>query len=89
MALGQKTGGRTKGMPNKRTFDAAQRLEDIGCDPLTGMAILAMDTRNSPELRGRMYSELAQYLYPKRRATEHIIGDHGSGPLQVSWNTQS
>ena len=35
------------------------------------MARLAMDPENSPELRGRMYSELAQYVYPKRKAIEH------------------
>ena len=29
-----------------------------------------MDEANPVELRGRMYAELAQYLYPKRRAVE-------------------
>ncbi|MHB8698275.1 MAG: hypothetical protein ACYC9J_09680 [Sulfuricaulis sp.] len=34
------------------------------------MARLAMDEANPPELRGRMFAELAQYVAPKRRAME-------------------
>ncbi len=70
MAFGHKTGGRKKGTPNRRTVEVTERLAALDCDPLAGMASLAMDESNSPELRGRMYAELAQYLYPKRRAVE-------------------
>ena len=76
MALGKKTGGRKAGTPNRRTVDVENRLASLGCDPLEGMAMLAMDPNASPELRGRMYSELAQYLYPKRRAME-VKADEG------------
>jgi hypothetical protein len=34
------------------------------------MAKLAMDKSNAPELRGRMYAELPQYIAPKRKALE-------------------
>jgi hypothetical protein len=34
------------------------------------MAAIAMDPQNAPELRGRMYAELAQYVAPKRRALD-------------------
>lgn len=60
-----------KGTPNKTTVDIAEKLRKIGCDPLLGMARLAMNTKNPKELRGRMYAELAQYVAPKRRAIEH------------------
>jgi hypothetical protein len=70
MALGKKTGGRVKGTPNRRTADVIERLEALGCDPVEGMALIAMDTANPPELRGRMYAELAQYVAPKRRALD-------------------
>jgi hypothetical protein len=30
--------------------------------------------RGAVELRGRMYSELAQYVAPKRKAMEHSAG---------------
>ncbi len=85
MALGFKTGGRVKGTPNKRTLDVVLRLENIGCDPIEGMAKLAMDSTNSPELRGRMYSELAQYIYPKRRAAELNFDDQEPVALKISW----
>ena len=71
-----KTGGRVKGTSNKRTLDFAQRLTELGFEPIEGMAIIAMDNFSPPELRGRMYAGLAQYLYPKRRATE-IKTDEG------------
>jgi hypothetical protein len=34
------------------------------------MARIATNEKHSPELRGRVYAELAQYLYPKRKAVE-------------------
>ena len=75
MALGKKTGGRQAGTPNKRTTELSERLEALGCDPIEGMAQIAMDQANPPELRGRMYAELAGYLFPKRKATEIKIDD--------------
>ena len=70
MAAGRKTGGRIKGTPNKKTEAVVERLLNLGCDPISGMAHIAMDANNSPELRGKMYAELAGYLFPKRKATE-------------------
>jgi hypothetical protein len=32
------------------------------------MALIAMNEKNPIELRARMYSELAQYVAPKRKA---------------------
>ena len=71
MAQGKKTGGRTRGTPNRRTQEIIEKLEALGCDPVEGMAKLAADENNSAELRGRMYAELAQYVAPKRKAVEH------------------
>ena len=67
---GERRGGRSKGTPNKRSVEIAELLEELRCDPIEGMARIAMNKRAAPELRGRMYSELAQYLYPKRKAIE-------------------
>ena len=71
MPAGRKTGGRTKGTPNRVTLDVAERLAALKCDPIEGMARLALDEENPPELRGRMFAELAQYIAPKRKAIEH------------------
>lgn len=75
MATGYKTGGRQKGTPNKRNAAVADLLSTLGCDPIEGMARIAMDTTNAVELRGRMYAELAGYLFAKRKATEIKLDD--------------
>ena len=74
MALGVKTGGRVKGSLNKATRDVHERLAALHCDPIEGMALIAVDPGASLDLRGRMYAELAQYVAPKRRAIEHTGG---------------
>jgi hypothetical protein len=63
-----KTGGRERGTPNKRTLDLAQKLEALGCDPIEGLARIAMDTATAPDLQVRCYAELAQYVHAKRKA---------------------
>lgn len=83
MAKGRKTGGRAKGVKNRATLDVEAKLKRLGCDPIAGMAAIALDVASPPELRARMFSELAQYIAPKRKATE-ITGAEG-GPVQVTW----
>jgi hypothetical protein len=68
-----KTGGRKKGTPNKATLTVAEKLDAFRCDPIEGMVRIAMDQKNSAELRGRMFSELAQYVYPKRKPVDISI----------------
>lgn len=84
MALGKKTGGRVAGTPNRRTQDVIERLAALNCDPIEGMARIAIDEANAPELRGRMFAELASYVAPKRKAVEHSAED-GSASVSVSW----
>jgi hypothetical protein len=81
MAKGKKTGGRVAGVPNRRTTEVITRLEKLGCDPIEGMARLAMDDSNAPELRGRMFAELAQYVAPKRRALD--LESTSSSPVSI------
>lgn len=75
MAIGRKTGGRVRGTPNRRTQDIQSLLALIGCDPIEGMARIAMDAQNPIEIRARMYAELAQYIAPKRKAVQVNAGD--------------
>ncbi len=62
--------GRPKGSKNKHTLAVIDRLEVLGCDPIEGMAKIAMDEGADPSLRAQMYKELAQYIAPKRKAAE-------------------
>ncbi len=57
-----------------------QKLEELGCDPIAGMAHIALDQSNPVEVRCRMFSELAQYVAPKRKAIE--ISDDEGKPAQ-------
>jgi hypothetical protein len=74
---GERRGGRQKGTPNRASTEISEKLAALGCDPIAGMAQLAMDPTNSPELRGRMFAELAPYAFPKRKAIEHSAADDG------------
>ena len=58
MAFGHKTGGRARGAPNRRTQEAAQILDELGCNPIRGMAEIAMSESHPIELRARMFLEL-------------------------------
>jgi hypothetical protein len=71
-----KTGGRVRGTPNKKTEDLARKLRRLGCDPIEGLAKIALDPETKTELRFRCFSELAQYIYPKRKAIEIKQSEH-------------
>jgi Family of unknown function (DUF5681) len=62
--------GRPKGSKNKQTLAVTELLEALGCDPIEGMAMIAMDEKADPTLRAQIYKELAQYIAPKRKAVE-------------------
>lgn len=75
--------GMQKGMKRKATA-AKEVMEAAGCDPIEGMVRLAMDEKQKPELRGKMFAELAQYVWPKLRAIEHSGVGGGAIGIQVS-----
>jgi hypothetical protein len=70
MATGFKTGGRIKGTPNKKTTDIQQLLENLNCNPIEGMARIAENIEIDIGIRLNAYKELAQYMFPKRRAVD-------------------
>ena len=74
--------GKKKGIPNKLAREVAAKLEELKCDPIEGMVRLARDKNNTPELRGKMYAELAQYVYPKRKSVEH--SGPGGAPIELN-----
>jgi hypothetical protein len=75
MAIRKKTGGRRRGVPNRRTLELAERLEGAGFDPVQVIIDVASDAASTPELRLRAASELLPFLYPKRRAVDHRLTD--------------
>jgi len=72
--------GRKKGQVCTLAASVRQKLEELGCDPIEGMAQIAMDESNTPELRHKAYADIAQYAYPKLKAVDHTFG--GSDTLK-------
>ncbi len=71
---------RPKGSPNKKTSLVERLLEKMEAEPIGHMAHLMMDEEADPKMRFDAAKELAQYVYPKRRALEVTGGD--GEPLQ-------
>src|SRR3712207_1587386 len=80
---GERRGGRQKDTPNKTTQVVAKRLKALCCDPIEGMATIATDPSTDINLRFQALMELAQYVYPKKKAVE-VAGEDGHLSLEVS-----
>jgi len=52
----------------------------LGCDPIEGLAKIAMDPATKPELKVRCFAELAQYVYPKRKAVDLALNEGDESP---------
>lgn len=84
---GAKTGGRSKGTPNKRTTDAQEIAERLQCDPFEVLCFFAkgdwkglgyQQKLSIPlEIRAKAAAEASKYLYPQRKAMEHTTGEEG------------
>src|SRR4051812_29710936 len=74
--------GRPRGSRNKTHGAVEAKLAELGCDPITAMALLAMDETVAIELRIKLYCELAGYVASKRKAIEHSSAD-GTAPAFV------
>lgn len=77
---GKKTGGRVKGTLNKRSQAVSDLLEELGCDPIRGLAEIAMNSAEE-SLRFQANKELSQYIAPKLKSIEHKGSD--TQPLRV------
>ena len=71
------------GSKHKITRDVAGLLNELGCNPIEGMAKLATDPKTSEPIRARMHAELAKYVHPQLRSVEHSGPD--GGPIQVNY----
>lgn len=65
--------GRKKGTPNKLSLGVDEKLKEKGIDCIDEMLKIADGTENM-DLRFAVYKEIAQYVYPKRKAVE-LSGD--------------
>ena len=65
--------GRPKGSKSRRQLAVEAKLEQLGCDPITAMATLAMDENTPLDLQIKLYCELVQYVVSRRKAVERPI----------------
>lgn len=58
-----------------KRIDIAERLKELGVDPVEGMARIALQSERSGDLRlaAKTYAELLQYCAPKLKSMEHSI----------------
>lgn len=58
-----------------KRVDIAERLKQLGVDPVEGMARIALQAERKGDLAlaGKTYSDLLQYCAPKLKSVEHSI----------------
>jgi len=76
--------GRPKGSKSAKTKLVEQRLKELGCDPLEVLATICNDKKEETSLRLHAAKELANYIYPKRKAIEHSTEDGESLSFTVN-----
>ncbi len=79
--------GRKKGQTCRLSADVRLKLQELGFDPIVGMVTIAQDPTTERAIVVRVASELAQYVYPKRRAVE-ISGIDGAA-IEVNDNSSA
>ena len=72
----RKTGGRKRGVPNRRTLELTEQLAELDFDPVAALVKIAKDPATSTELQIRCITEIMPYCFPRRKAVEHTgLGD--------------
>lgn len=82
MAIGKKTGGRTKGTPNKVTARREREIAASGTTPLEHMLKVMRDPKAGDDRRDEMAKAAAPYVHPKLASMAHT-GPNG-GPVQIA-----
>jgi len=75
MALGRKTGGRTKGTPNKATAAKAAAVAMSGLTPLDYLLGVVRDEGADIALRVDAAKAAAPYIHPKLQPVDGKTGD--------------
>ena len=87
MALGLKTGGRTKGTPNQRPTYSAVRAMAAGAQaPVDSLPAVMCDDKNDIQLRVLAAKAAAPYIHRQLKSVEQ--SGEGGGPQRVvvSWD---
>lgn len=85
MALGRKTGGRSKGTPNAKTAEKVAEIEASGLTPLEYMLAVMRDTSQDDARRLDAAKSAAPYVHARLSSTE-LKGDKDN-PLGITFTT--
>jgi len=98
MANGKKTGGRSKGTPNKMTVEVQALLDGLiaqglACDPIEFLARVVANDKAFFNRRGdipfavrvKAACELAPYRAPKRKAVEIMGNKDEAITIELEW----
>lgn len=82
---GERRGGRKKGTPNKITLNIIKALEDVELDPIT--LLKKSVSRLTANQKAQVALELAQYVFPKRKAVDAAgdATDEMNLTVKVKW----
>ena len=86
MAFGLKTGGRSKGTPNRRpTYSAVKALMAGAPSPLDFLLHVMRDERHDIQLRLMAAKAAAPYIHRALKGVEQSGADGGPQRIIVSW----
>ena len=72
--------GRPKGAHNKITLDLRKLLDEMGCNPIQGLAEIAMNKKHPVQVRSHACAILCKYLHP---TIQSVVLSGGETPVQV------
>jgi len=81
----EKTGGRQKGTPNKKTLiKADDLLMELDVNPIKRLIEIAESDLTSIDQKINCYKEIAKYSYPKFKSQElRVTPMEQPGPVQI------
>ncbi len=83
MAKGHKTGGRTKGTPNKLTSEIRDRFKDILSDNLEQFQNDLNELE--PKERLKILIELTKFVIPTLKATDFRLENREENVIEISF----
>jgi hypothetical protein len=81
MTYGRKTGGRKRGVPNKKTAALQDSVAESGLTPLEVM-LNFMRTDSNPAIRFEAAKAAAPYIHPKLANID--VGNAGGKPFEIN-----
>ncbi len=84
MALGKKTGGRKKGVGNKKTAARKAAIAGSGIEPVDYMLRVMRNPKAAVERRDDMAKAAAPYVHPRLAALQHSGKDGGPIVITIS-----